>query len=244
MLAKAVASGLVSEKSAPELFHQEILQLIFNAGLSTAENVSAVSGRGVGMDAVKRKVEEIKGTIQLQSEFGKGTDLTLSFHLTMVTLKVSLFKIAGVSYAIPSADITQIIRFSIHEEQTSIRFDNEQAMLHRNGKIIPLIEATTYLDSVHNSESIREAYSAGKVLNIIVFLYQGNNWGLCVDEVFAYMDIVIKPMDSKMNPLLFSGVAVLGNGDLALVMNPKGLLDCYLQSIKEIAIDNAKRAGA
>ena len=122
---------------------------------------------------------------------------------------------------------------------------NEQAMLHRNGKIIPLIEATTYLDSLHNSESIREAYNADKILNIMVFLYQGNNWGLCVDEVFAYMDIVIKPMDSKMNPLLlFSGVAVLGNGDLALVMNPKGLLDCYLQSIKEIAIDNARRAGA
>ncbi len=225
VLEKAISSGLVSKDKAATLSPQEVLNMIFNAGLSTNKEVSSISGRGVGMDVVRRRVEEIKGEIELSSELGKGTQVLLRFPLTMATLKVSLFKINGVSYAIPSADITQIIRFSQQEEETSLRFDTDQPMLYRNDKIIPLLEPKAYLDGLNNNPTLKETYMTSAVLNIIVFRHEGKDWGLCVDEVFAYMDIVIKPMDRSMNPAeLFAGLAVLGNGELAMIMSPKGLL--------------------
>ncbi|MBL4838840.1 MAG: chemotaxis protein CheW [Kordiimonadaceae bacterium] len=225
VLAKAVESGLVSEHDAKEMSHKDKLDLIFNSGLSTSDKVSAVSGRGVGMDAVRRKVEEIKGAVEINSEFGKGSEVLLRFPLTMATIKVSLFKINGISYAIPSSDISQIIRFSKKEDGIRVRFDKSQILLHRNQSVIPLIEPADYIDNIGTTKSIQEVYQAGGVINAIVFKHMGRDWGLYVDEVFAFMDIVIKPMETGMNPAqLFAGVAVLGNGDLALIVNLKSLL--------------------
>ncbi len=226
VLATAIKNGLVSEADAASMSKNEILELIFVAGLSTAKNVTAVSGRGVGMDAVKRKVEEIKGIIELKSDVGIGTEVHLRFPLTMATLKVSLFKIYGTSYALPSSEIKQIVRLSKKEQQSSVRFDKGLPMLHRNNSIIPLIEPKDYMDGVHSDHTIKENYLAGKVINIVVFHYHGRVWGLVVDDVFAFLDIVIKPMDQRMNPAgIFAGVAVLGSGELALVMSPEGVLN-------------------
>ncbi len=231
VLAKGLERGLVPKDRADTISKKEVLNLIFKAGLSTSENVTAVSGRGVGMDAVKRKVEEIKGVIELNSELGVGTDLWLRFPLTMATLKVSLFRIEDNSYAIPSSDITQVVRFSNRDKSTTLRFDKDDGMLHRNGNIIPLIEPSSYLDNLNHHETLKNAYKAGKVINIIVFKHHGSDWGLCVDEIYAYMDIVIKPMDNTMNPVeLFAGVAVLGNGELSLIINPKGLMKGIIEA--------------
>ncbi|MEE8058613.1 MAG: ATP-binding protein [Pseudomonadales bacterium] len=236
VLDKAVASGLVSESDAPTLSEKDILNLIFNAGLSTSENVTAVSGRGVGMDAVRRKVEEIKGVIELSSEFGVGTDILLRFPLTMATIKVAVFKIDDVTYAIPSADIGQILRFSKKDESCSVRFDSGQALLHRDRKIIPLIEPADYLNNLSYRSLIQETYLSDTAINVIVFKIDGKQWGLCVDEVMAFMDIVIKPMDSDMNPAqIFSGIAMLGSGDLALIMNLKGLVKCSADAVQLFA---------
>lgn len=102
------------------------------------------------------------------------------------------------------------------------------------------IEPTSYLDNVVRSETLKQAYKSGKVINVIVFSHQGSDWGLCVDEIYAYMDIVIKPMDTSMNPVeLFAGVAVLGNGELSLVINLKGLM----KRLAEIDEDNLNGGG-
>lgn len=235
VLQKAVENGLVPESEAKSLTERNILNLIFDAGLSTAEKVTAVSGRGVGLDAVRRKVEESQGVIELSSDYGKGIEILLRFPLTMATIKVILFKIHDVSYAIPSAEVSRVIRLANDDEETSVRFDSGQTLLHQHGKIIPLIEPAMFLDKLNKRASIQESYSSGLTSIVIVFQYRSKEWGLCVDEVYSFMDIVIKPMAAQLNPSkLFSGIAVLGSGELAYIVNLEGLLKCRTDQVETI----------
>ncbi|MDD1783209.1 chemotaxis protein CheW [Enterovibrio sp. ZSDZ35] len=223
--AKAISNNVITPETARTLSDKEVLELIFHSGLSTSENVNAVSGRGVGMDAVKRKVEEIKGSIDVFSQKGVGTEIAMIFPLTMATLKVALFDIRGVTYAIPSADIASIIGLHCNEENVSVRFDSDHALLYRNDDVIPLIDPTEYLGDLAGDRSLERAYRAGERISIVNFRHRGQEWGLPVDEVKAFIDIVIKPLDKSMNGNeVFSGAAVLGNGELALVINLKKVI--------------------
>ncbi|PMN87347.1 chemotaxis protein CheA [Enterovibrio norvegicus] len=225
VLSKAVSNGLVSLENRHQLTDKEILELIFHPGLSTSEQVSALSGRGVGMDAVKRKVEDIKGTIDIHSEKGVGTEIALIFPLTMATLKVALFDIGDVTYAIPSSDIANIVAISNQEDNSSVRFDSGHALLFQNNNVIPLVEPHEYLGELAEQHAFRRTYQQGMRHSVIVFTHRGQQWGLPVDHVRAFLDIVIKPLDRSMNGKdVFAGAAVLGNGDLALVINLKKVI--------------------
>ncbi|MEI8607648.1 chemotaxis protein CheW [Enterovibrio sp. Hal110] len=225
VLSKAVSNGLVTLENRHQLTDKEILELIFHPGLSTSENVSALSGRGVGMDAVKRKVEDIKGTIDIHSEKGVGTEISLIFPLTMATLKVALFDIGDVTYAIPSSDIANIVAISNQEDNSSVRFDSGHALLFQNNNVIPLVEPHEYLGELAEQHAFRRTYQQGTRHSVIVFTHRGQQWGLPVDHVRAFLDIVIKPLDRSMNGKdVFAGAAVLGNGDLALVINLKKVI--------------------
>ncbi|KXF82443.1 chemotaxis protein CheA [Enterovibrio coralii] len=222
---KAVSNGVVSTDVVRTMSDKQALELIFHAGLSTSDKVNAVSGRGVGMDAVKRKVEEIKGSIDVFSEKGVGTEISLVFPLTMATLKVALFDIRGITYAIPSADIASIMGLHKDDAETSVRFDSDHVLLYRNQDVIPLIDPSEYLGELAKDGTFEQAYRSGARVSIVIFRHRGQEWGLPVDEVRAFIDIVIKPLDRSMNGNeVFSGAAVLGNGELALVINLKKVI--------------------
>ncbi len=177
------------------------------------------------MDAVKRKVEDIKGTIDIHSEKGVGTEIALIFPLTMATLKVALFDIGDVTYAIPSSDIANIVAISNQEDNSSVRFDSGHALLFQNNNVIPLVEPHEYLGELAEQHAFRRTYQHGTRHSVIVFTHRGQQWGLPVDHVRAFLDIVIKPLDRSMNGKdVFAGAAVLGNGDLALVINLKKVI--------------------
>ncbi|CZF81043.1 Chemotaxis protein CheA [Grimontia celer] len=225
VLNKAISTGVISQEQAARMSDKETMELIFHSGLSTSEQVSSVSGRGVGMDAVKRKVEEIKGTVDIYSEFGIGTEVSMMFPLTMATLKVALLQIGGLNYAIPSSEISGIVGVSRDDDEIAIRFDNVAATMLRKGIVTPLIEAKDYLGALANEESFQSLYEQGKSVSVVTFKDRGQHWGLVVDDVRAFLDIVIKPLDKSMNQeKIFSGATVLGNGDLALVINLKKVL--------------------
>ncbi|WP_028022329.1 chemotaxis protein CheA [Enterovibrio calviensis] len=225
VLSKAMSNGLVTQESLQQLSDKEILELIFHPGLSTSEQVNALSGRGVGMDAVKRKVEDIKGTIDIHSQKGVGTEIALIFPLTMATLKVALFDIGNVTYAIPSSDIANIVAISHQKDGSNVRFDSGHALLYQNDKVIPLIEPHEYLGELAEQRVFRRTYKEGMRHSVIVFTHRGQQWGLPVDHVRAFLDIVIKPLDRSMNGNdVFAGAAVLGSGDLALVINLKKVI--------------------
>ncbi|WP_325895017.1 chemotaxis protein CheA [Grimontia sp. NTOU-MAR1] len=225
VLNKAINTGVISSEQAARMSDKEIMELIFYSGLSTSEQVSSVSGRGVGMDAVKRKVEEIKGTVDIYSKIGVGTEISLMFPLTMATLRVALFQVGGLNYAIPSSEISGIVGVSRIDDEISIRFESGSATMLRKGKVTPLIEARDYLGELVNGESFQSLYEQGKSLSVVTFKDRGQYWGLVVDEVRAFLDIVIKPLDKSMNHgNIFSGATLLGNGDLALVINLKRVL--------------------
>ncbi|MGF1708232.1 chemotaxis protein CheA [Enterovibrio baiacu] len=225
VLSKAVSNGLITAESQHQLSDKQILELIFHPGLSTSEQVNALSGRGVGMDAVKRKVEDIKGTIDIHSEKDVGTEIALIFPLTMATLKVALFDIGDVTYAIPSSDIANILAISHHEDHSNVRFDSGHALLFQNNNVIPLVEPHEYLGELAERHAFRRTYQQGMRHSVIVFTHRGQQWGLPVDHVRAFLDIVIKPLDRSMNGNdVFAGAAVLGNGDLALVINLKKVI--------------------
>lgn len=225
LVKKAIASGILTKKYAETMSEKHKLELIFHAGLSTSDHVSTVSGRGVGMDAVKRRVEEIKGSIDIHSTKGMGTEIAMIFPLTMATLKVALFEINNATYAIPSVDITSIVGLNKSDPDTYVRFDMGNALLHKFNKVIPLLDPREYLCSLAKDYPIKTAYQRGEQITVVVFRYLGKEWGLCVDVVKAFLDIVIKPLDNQMNSQnIFSGAAVLGDGELALVINLKKIV--------------------
>ena len=225
LVEKAINSNLITNEQLNLMTEKNKLELIFHPGLSTSERITTLSGRGVGMGAVKQKVEEIKGHIDISSVKNKGTNIALSFPLTMATLKVILFTIKGITYAIPSGDIKNITGMSKDDNDSTVRFDTDPPLLHKNNQVISLIDPIEYLDGLAGTQSLKTSYLNGEQISVVVFRYQDINWGLCVDSVNAFLDIVIKPLETQMNTNnIFAGAAVLGNGDLALVIDLKRIV--------------------
>ena len=225
LVEKAINTNLITNEQLNLMTEKNKLELIFHPGLSTSESISTLSGRGVGMGAVKQKVEEINGHIDISSVKHKGTNIALSFPLTMATLKVILFTIKGITYAIPSGDIKNIIGMSKDDNDSRVRFDTVPPLLHKNNQVISLIDPIEYLDGLAGTQSLKTSYLNKEQISVVVFRYQDINWGLCVDSVNAFLDIVIKPLETQMNTNnIFAGAAVLGNGDLALVIDLKKIV--------------------
>ena len=226
---KAIDKGLANSDNRPP--DKDIFQYIFTPGFSTASTISDISGRGVGMDVVLKSIESIRGSIDIKSQIDVGTTITLRLPLTLAAIKVILFRIGETTYALPSSEVSHILGLTVHDKHSGIRFENDQALLYRNNKIIPMIEPTVYLDNLGQRPSLKETYTSGLETNCIVFRHEGKEWGLCVDEIIAMRDIIVKPMESSMNPAyIFSGIAVLGSGDLALVMNLKAVVGNKLEN--------------
>jgi len=223
---KAIENGILTPEDRARLSKKEKLDYIFHPGLSTAESLSSISGRGVGMNVVKSQVEEFQGQVNLESNKDEGTTIELLFPLTMATLRVAILEINGVNYAMPSKEINQLISLSQGDQNCKVRFDKDIATLNRNGDIIPLFEPRFFLDSKLSPPSLKEGYYQGKIFSVVIFETEERQpHGLVVDDIVSFMDIIIKPIDDHMNPTnLFSGTAVLGDGSLAMVFDIKKMV--------------------
>jgi two-component system, chemotaxis family, sensor kinase CheA len=214
---KAVEKGLIEEGT--NLSQQEIYKLILEPGFSTAPAVTDLSGRGVGMDVVKRNIEALRGNIEIQSRVGEGTSFIIRLPLTLAIIDGFLVKVGETFYVIPLDMVVECIELS----------DREREEMHGNnyinlrGTILPLLNVGELFDEAKNPKARA---------NIVVVHYAGKRYGFIVDELFGEFQTVIKPLGKIFSELHgISGSTILGSGKVALILDVP-MLVTYILSFK------------
>ncbi|NJD53752.1 MAG: chemotaxis protein CheA [Candidatus Methanoperedens sp.] len=209
----AVKKGLMTQEEAAKLSDIEAINLSFMAGFSTAEKVTEISGRGVGMDVVRTKIGGMGGSIKLESVLGKGTLMRLKLPLTVAIIHSLMVKVGSDIYAIP---ITNVIRdLSIKKEEIKT-IKGEEVVLIR-GDVLPLIR-------LHNIFDIKS--NGSQELLVVVVERAGSNVGLVVDQVIGQQEVIIKNLDNNILKGVkgFAGATILGDGNVALILDVGTLL--------------------
>ena len=233
--AKAVSNGLLTEAELKARPESQILQLIFAPGLSTAEKVTAVSGRGVGMDVVRSNIEKIGGSVDVQSKPGKGSRFRVKIPLTLAIVSSLIVEASGHNYAIPQINITEIIRVgSTHAHK--LEWVREQPVLRLRDKLVPLIDLCRLfkLDPENHTETRQDGYA-------VIMRIGYSTFGIVVDTVKDTEEIVVK----RVSPLLsnisyFSGNTILGDGSVVMILDPNGIA----REIGETRVDAEQAAKA
>lgn len=213
---KAVERGLIAADRAATLSDDDAVQLVFLPGFSTAESISDLSGRGVGMDVVRTAVERINGAVVLASRAGQGTTITLSLPLSMAVTHVMVVDSGGRRLGVPMDLIVETVR--VHGDDIH-HFKQARTTVLR-GRIVPLRPLNDLL--ALDVETQRNA--DGEYAVLVVRLASGNV-GLLVDHFHGANDIILKPLDGVLAGLTgFAGTALMGDGSVLMVLNPKELL--------------------
>lgn len=219
--AKAIERGLIAAERAALLGERELLQLIFLPGFSTAEAVTNVSGRGVGMDVVRTNVEKIGGKVEIESRPGKGTTLRMRIPLTLAIIPALIVRSLKQSFALPQGALSELVHISPERVATAIEWMEGTPLYRLRGHLLPLIFLDRMLSPGLPSANPDAAGPAQPDLFIAVLDADGRRFGLVVDGLADPEEIVVKPLSAVLKSIgLYSGATVLGSGDLALILDP------------------------
>ena len=210
---KAISKGIVTEEEAEMFSSEDIVNLLFLPGFSTSEEVSDVSGRGVGLDVVKSKIEAINGSVEIISEINVGTNFIIRIPLTLAIIQALLVNLGEEIYAVPLSSITEIT--SIKEE--SIRNIQGQEIILYRGKTIPIVR----LNNLMGVETLEE-----KTEHVVIVVRKGEKQaGLLVDDLIGQQEIVIKPLGKYLSNIKYlSGATILGNGSISLIIDVNSII--------------------
>ena len=211
--AKAIEKGVITTEQAAKMTESEAWQLIFAPGFSTAAVVSDVSGRGVGMDVVKTNIEKLKGRIDLSSEVGRGTRITISLPLTLAILPVLMLTLDEQVFAIPLSAVREII--AIQDE--NFQYVSNKPMLVVRGEVMPLIDM---------SSTIGRSRDKPAKVGVVAFV-EDKGFVLAVDSFVGQDEVMIKPLEG-VKPKGVAGATLSGDGVLVLVLELRELLDGLL----------------
>ncbi|MDQ7811824.1 chemotaxis protein CheW [Brevundimonas sp.] len=214
--AKAVAAGVLTPLQAEQMSDLEARQLIFLPGLSTAAEVTSVSGRGVGMDVVRTNIEKIGGAIELASVEGRGACFTIRIPLTLTIVSALIVECCGERFAMPQSSLVELVSASDGSGRT-IEYIDGVAVLRLRDRLLPLVSLQTLLGLEPAGEPPAETC-------IIVARVGAFTFGVIVDRVFDTEEIVVKPVASVLRHLkLYSGATILGDGAVILILDLKGV---------------------
>lgn len=215
---KAVANGLISQAQGERMSEVEILSLVFQAGLSTSERVTEVSGRGVGLDVVKTNVERIGGRAKIESVENQGTTVRLEIPLTLATIQALTVASEKSIFAIPQAALVEMIALDAEKSQKQIERIDGVPVFRFRGKVLPLISLREEL-KLTDTKPVE-----GEIGQLVVVRAEGRRIAVLVDSIRNTEEIVIKPLDKRFKKIaLYSGAAVLGDGRVALILDIAGL---------------------
>ncbi len=221
ILDKALEKRLITPEKAAAMSPQEIFQIIFMPGFSTAAQVSAVSGRGVGMDVVRTNIESIGGTIELDSIQGKGTVIKLKIPLTLAIVPALIAKSNEQRYAIPQVKLVELVRVDHEDTENPIELLQGQPIFRLRGSLLPLVSLAHIFSS---TEAQQFKLDKNADYNIAVLNSDFGNFGLIVDEIIDTADIVVKPLAQFFKKLhVYSGATVMGDGSVALILDVNGI---------------------
>ncbi len=209
---KAIAKGIISPDR--KLTKREVLELVFLPGFSTARQVTDLSGRGVGMDVVKRKISDIRGEVEIESEFGHGTTITIKLPLTLSIIDGLLVKVEDTHFIIPLLVVDKI--YAIDHEKIKKTFNNVVVL---DGKQIPFFYIREEFDLNESQEKFEQ---------VIVVNFEEKRVGLIVDHVIGEYQAVLKPLGKHYkNQDMISGATILGDGTVALVVDTNKIIKLF-----------------
>lgn len=210
---KAIEKKVITKDEADLMSDKELINLLFGAGFSTAEKVTDLSGRGVGLDVVKSKIEAINGTVEVVSNLGQGSKFIIRLPLTLAIIQALMVNLSQEKFAIPLNNIKEIT--TIETDKITMVQDQE-VVLYRN-KTLPIIRMKEVLDIEHEREALDEL--------IVVIVKKGDvEAGLVVDSLIGQQEIVIKSLGKYLTGIkAIAGATILGNGSVALIVDPNQL---------------------
>jgi two-component system chemotaxis sensor kinase CheA len=209
---KAVEKGLIRADQAERMDDRDAIHLIFAPGFSTAEKVTNISGRGVGMDVVKTNVERIGGAVEVVSQKGVGTTIRIKIPLTLAIIPALVVLSGGHRYAIPQVNLQELIRLEGEGLRKSIEKIGNSPVLRRRGGLLPLVYLSQAL-------ALPEG-PASDVANIVVLEAEERQFGLVVDNILDTQEIVVKPLGKQLKKVdCFAGATILGDGGVALILD-------------------------
>ena len=212
---KVISKGLMTSKEVEALSEKEILNLLFLPGFSTAEVVTDLSGRGVGLDVVKSKIASLGGTVDIVSVLGEGSKFIIRLPLTLAIIQALMVYLDDEKYALPLNNISEIT--TIKESQISL-LQNQEVVLYRN-KTLPIIRMKEVLELKSKDER-----QSSEELTIVIVKKGSEEAGLVVDSLIGQQEIVIKSLGAYLKGIpAIAGATILGNGGVALIVDPNQL---------------------
>lgn len=232
----AIRKGVVTPEEAAQLDDREAMELIFAPGFSSAEKITDISGRGVGMDVVRTNIKNLKGSVNTYSEVGKGTRFTLSLPLTLAIIDALMVNVSGQMYAIPLDAVSETTKIEA-ERLTDVK--GRKAVTLR-GEVLGIVELSEML-GLPRTDPLPE------VLSVVVIHDNERRLGLVVDQLLERQEIVIKPLGAYLGDLKgISGATIMGDGSVILILDPH---EIYLMSTSKASsmvpsVDQSKQPPA
>jgi two-component system chemotaxis sensor kinase CheA len=234
---KALLHGLVPADHLARMGERELVNLLFLPGFSTAEKVTNVSGRGVGMDVVKTNVEKIGGTVDVNSVAGQGTTLKIKIPLTLAIIPALIVTSGAERYAIPQISLLELVRLEGADSDRAIESIQGVPVYRLRGNLLPVVFLNREL-GVHQSPG-----GTLDAVNIVVLQADGRQFGLVVDEINDTEEIVVKPLGKHLKGLsCFAGATIMGDGRVALIIDVLGV--AQRASVVSEARDGARNGAA
>jgi len=228
---KAISSGLATEAELDEMTDLQIGNFIFKAGFSTAEKITSVSGRGVGMDVVRTNIEKIGGTVDVRSTPGKGSVFTVKIPLTLAIVSALIVEANGERFAIPQISVIELVRASNNSEHKIERI-KDAPVLRLREQLLPLVYLRDVLrmgakDAVNDSTGVNSNVRGNDDF-VVVTQVGGFRFGIVVDRVYDTEEIVVKPVAPILRHIsVFSGNTILGDGSVIMILDPNGIANLY-----------------
>lgn len=215
---KAVEKGTITEEQAEYMTEKEAVDLLFQPAFSTAEKISDVSGRGVGLDVVKNKIEGLGGDVEVVTKLGEGTTFIVRLPLTLAIIQALMVDISGEKYALPLNSIVTLEEIMPED----IKYVHTKEVINLRGAVIPLVRLNEVLD-IEPIE--REDDEIDDALIVVIVKKGDKQAGLVIDKLLGQQEIVIKPLGKYIRvPKMISGATILGNGEVALIIDSNTLV--------------------
>lgn len=211
---KAIERGVITPEQGDNMTEKDIINLLFHAGFSTAKTISDVSGRGVGLDVVKSKIESLSGEVEVKSKLGEGSTWIIRLPLTLAIIQALMVTVGGEKYAISLGSIQTIEDIA----PSDIKLVQNREVIHLRGSVIPIIRLSKELD-IESCKSPDENM-------VVVIVKKGEKLaGLVIDELMGQQEIVIKSLGKYISKCkIISGATILGDGEVALILDANALI--------------------
>lgn len=221
---KVLEKELKTPRELAVMNDKEVLNLIFLPGFSTAGSVTDLSGRGVGMDVVRTNIERMGGSIDIDSQPGKGSSFKLNLPLTLAIISSLIVEGSGQKFALPQVNLQEVVRVKPGDKDRRIERINQSLVLRFRGEILPIVILSQVLGMSSIDEDQQDSQLSSRISRILVLKVGDKRFGLMVDAIHDDEEILVKPLPRHLKDCrCYSGVTILGDGDIAMILDAEGI---------------------